>query len=340
MRVLIADDDTLALQMLQNAVARFGYEVDAVDNGNDAMDVLRRGETRMVISDWEMPGMNGLELCRAVRSHGFPHYIYIVLLTARDGSNHAVEGLSAGADDFMTKPFNPAELSMRLRVGQRVLSLETRDVTIFALAKLAESRDPETGAHLERVQNYSRVLAEYLLDRPKFRGVIDREYVRLIYLTSPLHDIGKVAIPDCVLLKPGRLTDREFDIMKTHTLHGAATLEAALKQYPEARFLKMARDIALTHHEQWDGSGYPNRIKADEIPLCGRIVALADVYDALVSKRVYKAAFSHDIARATLLDGSGTHFDPDVVDAFIKCEEAFTMINEHYRDDAEARAAA
>ena len=336
MRILIADDDGLALQMLRNAVTKFGYEVDAVGNGADALEILKKGETRLVISDWEMPGMSGIELCRAIRGHGFPHYVYVVLLTARDGSSHTVEGLAAGADDFMTKPFNPAELAMRLQVGQRVLSLETRDVTIFALAKLAESRDPETGAHLERVQNYSRIIAEHLVDRPKFREQVDLDYCRLIYLTSPLHDIGKVAIPDCVLLKPGRLTNREFEIMKSHTVHGAATLEAALKQYPEARFLRIARDIALTHHEQWDGTGYPNGLRGEDIPLCGRIVALADVYDALVSKRVYKAAFTHDVARAMILEDAGKHFDPDIVEAFAKNEEKFIQVSNHYLGVAEA----
>lgn len=339
LRILIADDDPVALQMLRLAVTKFGYEVETATDGVAALAALKAGPARIVISDWEMPGMNGLELCKAIRGHGFPGYVYIVLLTARDGSTHTVEGLAAGADDFMTKPFNPAELAMRLQVAKRVLSLETRDVAIFALAKLAESRDPETGAHLERVQNYSRIIAEHLADRSGFRGQVDREYVNLIYLTSPLHDIGKVAIPDCVLLKPGRLTNREFEIMKSHAVHGAATLEAAVQQYPEARFLQIARDIALTHHEQWDGSGYPHGLKGAEIPLCGRIVALADVYDALVSKRVYKAAFSHEVARAMILDDAGKHFDPEIVDAFIKEEARFIEINERYQDHP-SRAAA
>ena len=242
-----------------------------------------RCPARLVISDWDMPEMNGIELCRRLRADESAGYIYIILLTSHDGTQKIVEGMSAGADDFISKPFDPPELLVRVRAGERVLSLETRDVAIFALAKLAESRDPETGAHLERVRSYSQVLARQLSTHPKFARIIDEKYIHLIYLTSPLHDIGKVGIPDSVLLKPGRLSDHEFEIMKQHAALGADTLDAALQQFPEAKFLKMARDIAASHHERFDGSGYPAGLKANDIPLCGRIVALADVYDALTS---------------------------------------------------------
>jgi putative two-component system response regulator len=201
-------------------------------------------------------------------------------------------------------------------------------MAIFAMAKLAESRDPETGAHLERMRNYSRLLAQHLLDTGQMPGELTPEFVRLIYQTSPLHDIGKVGIPDSVLLKPGRLNDREFDIMKMHALLGAETLDAALRKYPGAKYLVMARDIAVGHHERYDGTGYPNHLAGDLTPLCARIVALADVYDALTSKRVYKQAFSHDIARSMILQESGTHFDPRVVQAFTDTESEFTAIQE------------
>src|SRR5207248_5870327 len=209
-----------------------------------------------------------------------------------------------------------------------VLSLETRDVAIFAMAKLAESRDSETGAHLERVRSYCRILAQQLAQKPKFHDVITAEYIRLIYQTSPLHDIGKVGIPDSVLLKPGRLSDREFEIMKTHAEIGAQTLEAALEQFPGIKFLEMARDIAATHHERFDGTGYPRGLRGADIPLCGRIVALADVYDALTTKRVYKSAFAHDVARSIIIDERGTHFDPDVADAFLAAEMQFIEIRD------------
>jgi putative two-component system response regulator len=293
-----------------------------------------------VISDWEMPGMSGLDLCRAIRARDYAGYIYTILLTGRDGSRDTVEGLSAGADDFITKPFNPAELAVRVGIGQRIIGLETRDLTIFAMARLAESRDPETGAHLERVRNYSRVLADALRGHERFAGEIDDAFVHLIYVTSPLHDIGKVAIPDGVLLKPGRLSDREFEIMKTHTTLGAQTLEAALRQHPEARFLRMARDIAATHHERLDGTGYPAGLAGDAIPLAGRIVAVADVYDALTSKRVYKGAYLHDVSKAIIEKEAGSHFDPAVVEAFLKREAEFVEIQRRYAESqADSRAA-
>jgi putative two-component system response regulator len=335
--VLIVDDDELALAALDLGLAKAGYTVETATNGHAALEIVRAGRCRLVISDWQMPQMNGLELCQAIRRMDLPGYIYIILLTSHDSPEQKVAGLSAGADDFVAKPYNSAELVARVRCGARVLSLETRDVAIFAMARLAESRDPETGAHLERVRSYSRVLAQQLAALEKYREVIDDEYIRLIYLTSPLHDIGKVGIPDIVLLKPGRLSDREFEIMKTHTTIGAETLDAALRHFPGVKFLEMARDIALTHHERFDGSGYPRRFAGDQIPLCGRIVALADVYDALTSKRVYKSAFSHEIARATILGEKGVHFDPDVVDAFVVCEPQFIAIRERF---AEAHAAA
>jgi putative two-component system response regulator len=292
-------------------------------DGQQALSIIQGGTCRLVISDWEMPKMDGLELCRALRRADLHGYVYVILLTARKLHEEKLEGLRAGADDFIPKPFDPSELLVRVQIAERILSLETRDVAIFAMARLAESRDPETGAHLERVRSYSKALAQYLSGLDKYRAEINMDYLRLIYLTSPLHDIGKVGIPDCVLLKPGRLNDQEFDIMKTHTTLGAETLDAALRQFPGVKFLQMGRDIALSHHERVDGTGYPQRLKGNSIPLCARIVAVADVYDALTSKRVYKEAFTHQITRSMIIDQAGTQFDPDVVDGFVHCESQF-----------------
>jgi len=326
MRVLIADDDEISRTLLEQTLLDAGYEVQAVGDGQSALRAICEDGFRLVISDWDMPQMSGVELCRAVRAAEPNGYVYMLLLTSHRGSEAIVEGMTAGADDFVSKPFHPQELLVRLRAGERVLSLEMREMVIFALARLAESRDPETGRHLERVQSYSRVLARQLATNPKYASIIDAEYIRLVYQTSPLHDIGKVGIPDSVLLKPGRLTPEEFDIMKLHTKYGADTLNAALERYPEARFLKMARDIAACHHERYNGTGYPHGYKGEAIPLCARIVSLADVYDALTSKRVYKDAFSHTVARGMILNDSGTHFDPDIVDAFLEVEDQFQAI--------------
>ena len=333
MQVLIVDDSKLALIALRGLLTENGYEVFTANNGREGIEALEQHPScRAVISDWEMPEMNGIEFCKAVRAQDRPGYVYFLLLTSHGQVGEMVQGLSAGADDFIAKPYNPAEVLARLRAGERVLSLETRDVAIFALAKLAESRDNDTGAHLERVQYYCRALAQRLATQDKYKGIIDTEYTRLIFQTSPLHDIGKVGIPDAILLKPGRLDPAEFEIMKTHTTIAARTLNAALEKFPGVAFLKMAKEIAESHHEKVDGTGYPYGLKGDNIPLSGRIMAVADVYDALVSKRVYKEALTHDATRAIIDEGRGKHFDSDVVDAFQTIGDIFLDIRQRFTD--------
>jgi putative two-component system response regulator len=335
MRVLVAEDDMVTSLMLRYCLEQYGYEVTTVDNGLDALDLVRSGEFQLVISDWDMPRMSGVEFCRQIRRRASSSYTYVILLTTQHGTKSVVEGLEAGADDYITKPFQPEELHVRLRAGERLLSLESRDVTIFALAKLAESRDPETGAHLDRIREYCRVLCEQLVKDGPYVDQIDGDFVRLVYLTSPLHDIGKVGIPDHVLLKPGRLTGEEFEIMKRHATIGGETLNAALKARPDAEYLRMARDIALSHHEKFDGTGYPLGLQGETIPLCGRIVALADVYDALTTKRIYKDAFTHEKSRGIILEGAGTHFDPAIVAAFLAIESKFLRIRKRFDDISE-----
>ena len=337
MKVLIADDDPTSLAILRNVLEKTGYEVLTAANGRAALEIIQKGDSRLVISDWEMPEMTGPELCQAVRQSELPEYVYIILLTSHAGPEYLIPGLASGADDFIPKPFHPGELAVRVRVAERILSLETRDVAIFAVAKLAESRDPETGAHLERVRAYCRVLVEDLRGRAPLGAEVDADFARLIWLTSPLHDIGKVGVPDAVLLKPGRLSDEEFEVMKTHTLVGARTLEAALRAFPEARFLRLARDIAASHHERYDGTGYPAGLVGEQIPLCARVVALADVYDALTSRRVYKSACADLVARSIIHGESGRQFDPSIVEAFARHQAQFAQIRELLGD---AKAAA
>jgi putative two-component system response regulator len=331
MRILIVDDSDIALELLERTLVKAGHTVDAARSGEEALEWVRKGVHRLIVSDWEMPGMNGLELCRKVRSVS-TNYVYFVLVTSHNTSADIVTGLSAGADDFISKPFNPPELLVRVRAGERVLSLESREIAIFAMANLTESRDQETGQHLERVRSYAQLLARRLMDFPKYRGRIDDKFVRLIYETSPLHDIGKVAIPDHILRKPGKLTDDEFAVMRTHTTLGKAQLDLALEKYPDAEFLRFARDIVACHHERYDGTGYPAGLAGQEIPLCARIVAVADVYDALTSDRVYRAALPHDEAKRMIIKSSGSHFDPDVIDAFIELADQFAAINRSLAD--------
>ncbi|KGK19908.1 HD domain-containing phosphohydrolase [Vibrio navarrensis] len=208
----------------------------------------------------------------------------------------------------------------------------TRDVAIVSLAALAESRDNETGAHIIRTQEYVRALATFLAQSPQHQSLLTAKYIDLLYKSAPLHDVGKVGIPDSVLLKPGKLTDEEFAIMKGHPQIGADALSIAEKRMGSSSFLRVAKEISLTHHEKWDGSGYSNQLSGEEIPLSGRLMALADVYDALISKRVYKPSFSHEKAREIILEGRGKHFDPQVVDAFLAVEQDFCAIAACYKD--------
>jgi putative two-component system response regulator len=332
MHVIVADDSPLSLELVSAALEAEGHTVQTANDGLEAFALLEAGAAQVLISDWEMPNCDGIELCRRVRKAGFGRYVYIIMLTARGGTANLIEGLNAGADDFLSKPFDPSELSVRMGVAARISGLESRDMMIFAMAKLAESRDNETGAHLERTRAYCKILAEQMSHDPKFAGVIDGEFVRTIYATSPLHDIGKVGIPDAVLLKPGKLTDDEFRIMQKHVEIGASTLEAVLKQNPCAGYLKMARDIAWAHHERFDGTGYPRGIKGQDIPIAARIMALADVYDALRSRRVYKEGYPHATAKRIIEDASGGHFDPDVVNAFKQCDGQFVAVSEQLAD--------
>ncbi len=335
MRVLVVEDDDVSAEILTNLLESFGYEVDVAGNGRVALKLIRTGRYRLVVSDWEMPEMSGVEFCRELRGRSWSSYIYVILVTSYDKVENLVEGLDAGADDFLTKPLQPEELRVRLRAGERILARESRDMVIFAMARLVESRSPETGTHLERMREYCRILGNELSHWDKFAQKVDGEYVALLYLTSPLHDIGKVGIPDHVLLKPGKLTPEEFEIMKEHAVIGGKTLGAAARAYPEVQMLSMACEIALTHHERYNGTGYPHGLSGENIPLCGRITALADVYDALTSKRVYKDIMSHEEARKIIIEGSGTHFDPDIVDAFLRREDEFIDVARRIQEPSE-----
>ena len=329
-RILLVDDDKLGLKTLAVFARKMGYDVRTAANGSEAWELWQREAPPVVVTDWMMPEMDGPSLVRQIRAAERDEYTYIVMVTERHDAEDLVEGFDAGVDDYLGKPVRRDEFMVRLRAGERVLQLQSKETVIFALAKLAEAKDTETGFHLERIQNYCRALAEWILASGDAPAEVSRSFVDSIYRTSPLHDIGKVGIPDHILLKPGRLDDREFEHMKRHTVIGADTLASAHEQSPHAGYLEMAAAIARHHHEKWDGSGYPEGLAGEEIPLAARIVALADVYDALVSRRAYKGAFPHETARAIILEGEGQHFDPFVVKAFLACEEDFVAIRERF----------
>ena len=330
MKILVVDDQLTSRKTLEIYAKKLGHEVITATDGQEAWDIWENERPRLVITDWVMPNMNGLELCSAIREHEDGDYTYIVMVTAQDEIEQIVLGMKAGADDYLTKPVNKEEFYFRLKAGERVLNLQDKDIVIFSLAKLAESRDPDTGAHLERIRHYSKTLTESLLNISNTPVEINTHYIDNIFWTSPLHDIGKVGIPDHILFKPGRLTDEEFDLMKNHTLIGYSTLNDALQKSPKAEYLRMSAEIALSHHEKYDGSGYPNGLKGDGIPFSARIVAVADVYDALTSVRVYKKGMSHDIAYNIIQEESGMHFDPLIVRAFDQSHEQFIKIKERF----------
>jgi putative two-component system response regulator len=336
MDVLIVDEEPLSRMATSQALQTAGFGVAFADSGEEAWSRINNENFQLVVCDCRMQGMSGLELCRAIRTNNSRRYVYLVLLTTHDRPQDLLEGLDAGADDYITKPINPAELILRIKAGRRIICSESSNLTIFSLAKLSEARNSETGKHLDRMRNYCRLLAQSLRDAGEFLDTIDEEYIRLIYETSPLHDIGKVAIPDSILLKPAKLTTEEFEIMKTHTLHGARTLAAAIQEFPHAQFLRMAYEIALTHHERFDGRGYPYGASGRDIPLSGRIVALADVYDALRSQRVYKRPMNHSEARSIIWGERRAHFDPAIVDAFLRVEDDFQQVQREFHDHDEA----
>ena len=235
-------------------------------------------------------------------------------------------------DEFGVMAYHTNHMINQLRERTSELQL-TQDATILSLASLAETRDNETGMHILRTQRYIRALCEILKDNPRFRDFLDADTIELLYKSAPLHDIGKVGISDAILKKPGKLTEEEFETMKKHTLFGKEALDHAGEMLGSTSFLRLAGEIAYSHHEKWDGSGYPEGLAGDAVPISGRLMALADVYDALISKRVYKEAFPHETTRDIIVKGKGRHFDPDIVDAFLVAEENFMEIAKQYADE-------
>lgn len=341
-RILIVDDIWVNIVILENLLAK-DYDVSVACSGADALDIVSGEEIPdLILLDIMMPELDGYEVCRRLKKDIATRDIPVIFATALTEIDEEAKGLALGAVDYITKPFSLELVEARVKnqlelkrhrdhleelVRERTLELEiTQEVTIECMASLAECRDPETGGHIKRTQNYIQALAAKMSDHPKYRAHLDDNTIKLLYKSAPLHDIGKVAIRDSIFLKPGKLTDEEFDTMKKHTTYGRDTIQAAAAKLGRDSFLFYAAEIAYTHQEKWDGSGYPQGLQGEGIPISGRLMAVADVYDALISKRVYKKPFTHAEAVNIILEGKGSHFDPDIVDAFMIIQEDFRQI--------------
>ena len=358
--IVLVVDDTPDNLSLMSRVLKDAYVVKVAINGERALRIAR-SEPRpdLILLDIMMPGMSGYEVCSELKGDPATAAIPIIFLTALNATEDEKKGLELGASDFITKPVNPpivlARIATHLRVKaasdflrdkndflEQEVEKRTRevqaiqDVTTMAMASLAETRDSDTGNHIRRTQYYVKVLAERLCEHPRFRMFLDEQTISKLFKSAPLHDIGKVGIPDRILLKPGRLTPEEFDIMKTHTTLGRDAIVAAERQLGmEVDFLTYAKQIAYSHQEKWDGSGYPEGLAGDAIPVSARLMAVADVYDALISRRVYKPGMTHEQAVGIILEGRGSHFDPDMVDAFAQVAGEFREIAKRFADTDE-----
>ena len=354
--VLVVDDTPDNLTVM-SSLLKGHYKVRVANNGERALK-FARSEPRpdIILLDIMMPGLSGYDVIRELKSDVTTRHIPVIFLTAMSSAEDERLGLELGAADYITKPISPSVVLARVRtqlenkaaadflrdqnsfldneVTRRTQELTAiQDVTIMAMASLAETRDSDTGNHIRRTQHYVRALAKKLQSHPRFGYFLSDDTIEALYKSAPLHDIGKVGIPDRILLKPGRFTPDEFEIMKTHTTLGRAAIVAAEKQLgKEVGFLTHAKDIACYHQEKWDGSGYPEGLSGEGIPISARLMAVADVYDALISRRVYKEGMPHEKAVGIIREGRGNHFDPDIVDAFLELGEDFRAIAAQFAD--------
>lgn len=369
--VLVVDDEVTNLSLVAGLL-RDHYQVKVAKDGKRGLELAQREQPDLILLDLLMPGIDGYEVCRLLKADIYTRHIPVIFLTSMTDAQNEEMGLSLGAADYIARPIRPGILLSRvrahlsearaaraMRVNNEYLEFEVakrtrqltamQDITILTMASLAETRDTDTGNHLRRTQNYVHLLATYMQGKPGYADYLSNEVIDLLYRCAPLHDIGKVGIPDAILLKPGKLTADEFEIMKTHASIGAQAIGDAIRSVQEARlqsgnahdaaqtarsldFLETTRQIAGSHHEKWDGSGYPEGLAGDAIPLAARLMALADVFDALMSKRHYKAAFPLADTIDIIRQGRGQHFDPDIVDAFLALPDAFADIARRFAD--------
>jgi putative two-component system response regulator len=355
--ILIVDDSLVNLTVLGELLEPY-YKVRASRTGENAIRIVKtQPRPDVILLDIMMPEMDGYQVLRSLRSDPETHDIPVIFVTAKDGVDSELFGLARGAVDYIIKPIVPAVLLARVQtqlelksardkltyhndrleaeIAKRMAENELiQEVSIRALAHLAETRDTETGNHILRTQGYVEQLATRLTSHPNFASQLTEKYIKLLCKSAPLHDIGKVGIPDNILLKPGPLSPDEWEIMKTHARLGSEAIELAEQDATETvEFLSLAKEIAHWHHEKWDGSGYPDGLSGRNIPISARIMAVADVFDALISNRAYKKPFTYQKSREIIAAGRDIHFDPDIVDAFLDHFMAFCEIADRYSDD-------
>ena len=355
--VLVIDDTPDNLFLVTNLLKDL-YTIKVANSGEKALKFLQETlfPPDLILLDIMMPVLNGYDVLKKIKENKKLQNIPVVFLTAKSSVEDEKLGFDLGANDYITKPISPPILLARVKTQlenkaisdflrdkneflEKEIEKRTKDiiaiqnVTIFAMASLAETRDNETGNHIKRTSNYVKMLAKKLQNHPKFKAYLTDEMIDTLYKSAPLHDIGKIGIPDHILLKPGKLTSEEFEIMKTHTTLGKEAIEHAEKELGyEVDFLKTAKEIAYSHQEKYDGSGYPLGLKGDKIPISARLMSVADVYDALRSKRIYKNSFDLQTTLKIMKDGRGSHFDPDMLDAFLEIHNEFEVIASNFVD--------
>ncbi|KRT56423.1 response regulator [endosymbiont of Ridgeia piscesae] len=353
--ILVVDDESFYINVLVDLL-REQYRVTVAKSGQQALSrVSSEIPPDLILLDILMPEMDGYEVCKQLKADPCTVDIPVIFLTVKSEVDDEIRGFQLGAVDYITKPMSPPLVLSRVkthlalsqtrrilknqnqlleeRVRERTHEISrTQDVAIFCLASLAETRDNETGNHIRRTQHYIQLLANHLKAYPRFQKTLNNEYIDLLFKSAPLHDIGKVGVADKILLKPGKLDPAEWEEMKRHAQYGFDALLRAEQELGSTAFLQLAREICLTHHEKWDGTGYPNGLIGEAIPLSGRLMALADVYDALITSRVYKEAFSHETAVEMIREERGRHFDPEVVRAFLDLEDSFQAIANRFTE--------
>lgn len=337
MRILLAENDRSARDKIAESLVAAGFQVTAKSSGHDAIDAYNEAPFPMVLCGVELDDLDGLELCRTLRSQAYDNTTYFIWLTPESDEQTIKDAIASGIDDYVTTPCNQQELLLRINIGRRAVNVESSEMLVLTLSKLVELRSDETSNHLKRMSEFSLILSRELARTEKYCEMIDNEFLQLIAKTAWLHDLGKAAIPDSILMKPRSLSRSERSIMEQHAKFGADVFSTSLAKYPDNQFIRMAYDIAMTHHEKWDGSGYPQGLSGEDIPITGRIVAVCDAYDALTSVRIYNETIEHDYAVELVVDSSGSHFDPEVIRCFQKVLHQFQAVRERWPDAEETK---